>query len=121
MSATYDQRVFRWGEWHQKHRRGEMEIVGYEHNCGAATLVEFDMGYDGTCCSGCRFEIQHPEGSCKPIYRPAANLPTMERVVRIMRRVDKDGFSLDLDDGSTVFLPSPVVEHYSSGMFSRTP
>lgn len=75
VSATYDQRVFRWGRWHGIHDHPALTIVGYEHQCGAATLVDFDLGYDGTCCSGCRFEIQRPERECQPIYRPAETPP----------------------------------------------
>ena len=69
MSATYEQRVFRWGRWHGLHDRPGLIIVGYEHQCGAATLQDFRGGYDGNCCSGCRCEIQHPERECMPLYQ----------------------------------------------------
>lgn len=70
MSATYEQRVFRWGAWYGKAEFDGLDVIGYEHQCGAANLVDFSAGYDGSCCSGCRFEIQRPDRECEPIYRP---------------------------------------------------
>lgn len=71
MSATYEQRVFRWGAWHGTAERECWTVVGYVHWCGAATLVDFACGYDGTCCSGCGGEIQRPDNQCDPLYQPA--------------------------------------------------
>jgi hypothetical protein len=70
MSATYQERVFNWGVWYGTARREGWDVVGFEHHCGAATLVDFSDAYDGACCAGCRTEIGRPEGACWPLYRP---------------------------------------------------
>lgn len=71
MSASFEQRVFRWGAWFGVAERDGWKVIGFTHQCGAATLVDFGDGYDGTCCSGCRFEIQRPANECTPLYQPS--------------------------------------------------
>lgn len=73
MSPTYEQRETAWREWMTTHRRPQLMLIGYEHQCGALTHLNIAPG--NNYCSGCRHEIRHPADECTPIYREPTYKP----------------------------------------------
>jgi hypothetical protein len=72
VSRSLDEKLDAWRAWADL---GDGTVAhAFRHQCGALTGLDLPID-DTPACSGCRFEVAHPERECEPLVRAVRYQP----------------------------------------------